>query len=151
MVSFAKNPYFFAANSDKLNCEVLHVNVTYGGVPFEATYLEKGFSAALSTGKTDDTSQYQKVVLSPGNQSAVISLHRSNPESTVLINAYIDVKTPSAMVGADDLQLNSSYFRSKFSGTVSISLYYGKIEDLMKDMLRNDSKLFRSIWQFSFK
>lgn len=150
-MSFAKNPYFFAENGNKLNSETLQVNVTYGGVSIDTAYLAKGFSVALSTGKTDDASQYQKVMLGPGNQTVVISLDRSSPDSTVLIKTYIDVKIPSSLIGFDDQQINSSYFRTRFMGSVNISLYYGKLEDLLKDMLRNDSKLFKSIWQFSFK
>jgi hypothetical protein len=122
-----------------------------GGVSVETDYLVKGFSVALATGKTDDLSQYQKVMLGPGNQSVVISLERSNPDSTVLVNTYIDVKNPSSVVRYDSQQLNSNYFRTTFTGSVNISLYYGKLEDLLKDTLRNDSKLFKSVWQFSFK
>jgi len=172
MTTFTKNPHVYAENSTKITGEVLLVDVTYDNAPIDPKHLEKGFSVALSTGETLDTSKYNnfvlapvnpstgetldtskynKVVLTPVNSSLLVVFNRTVPDSTVLVNVYIKAKTPASLVSSDNIQLNDSYHSTRFSGSVNLSLYYGKVEDLPKEVWTNSSKLFRTVWQYTFR
>jgi len=90
-------------------------------------------------------------LLNSTERSKLVTLSRTSEGSSVVVNVSIEMKVPPQLVGQDAKKLDSSYYRTGFSGSVNVTVYFGPPVDVIKDMWRQQSTLFTRVVQYSVK